>query len=180
MNDKIHDMKTYFYSADFEITPEKFADIVLSRRRRTLDQQEAEMGFVPSDGLWIRNVQLRDPKDLVEKRPVIAYVNAGEWKAKCDTDLENGEHCNGAEYVHFEHPIFMCGSCWNITDGHRWRPVVLPDLELRGQIEKALLVRKKYRQHWLPEHNETVAMLEFENIGHGLPARLEEEVVDEP
>lgn len=90
--------------------------------------------------------------------PAIAYVCEGEWIADCPSG------CGAAMWLNDKLP-FMCGFCFNVELGGKWRPVLWPK-ERKG-IEAVLGVRLMHnRRNWRP--GETVAELADENRAHGL------------
>jgi len=90
--------------------------------------------------------------DLVE-----AEINHGRWIVRCP-------YCTGAEIADREDPVFLCLSCFNETNGGKFRPVRFPADALK--IENTLGKRKKEEnQNWVP--GETVVDLENETREKG-------------
>lgn len=133
----------------------RFADGILATTKATVARQIAVGSIVPNAVTRVLDIQLADPLDTGS--PVSAYILHGIWKARCE--------CAGCEVVDLDEPLFMCCSCWNRAEGHRWRPVVLPDE--REAIERALLLRPMVEnRNWLA--GESLAALEAENVEHGV------------
>ena len=90
---------------------------------------------------------------LVGDKPLVAFVNHGEWLVKCE--------CGGAEKM-WEEEMFLCQSCWNGKHGHRVRQATFP--KNRKQIETLLDIRPLDNRNW--NSNETLADLRRENKEH--------------
>lgn len=85
--------------------------------------------------------------------PLLAYVNHGYWRVKCE--------CGSTEFA-WEEGWFMCRSCYNGGHKHQYRKAVFP--ENRAEIEALLAVRPLQNRNWYP--GETLAQLEAENQEH--------------
>lgn len=88
-----------------------------------------------------------------EGEPLKAYINRGRWIIQCE--------CGGAEYA-WDDGLFMCQSCFNSNNGHKYRKFVFPRNRVR--IEKLLLVRPLTNRNWFA--NEPISNLEAENVEH--------------
>ena len=133
----------------------RFADGILARMKADISRQVAGGAIVPTAAAHVLDVNLGDPADA--GRSVSAFIQHGVWTARCE--------CGGCEVVDLDEPLFMCCSCWNRVEGHRWRPIVVPDE--REAIEHALLLRPMVEnRNWLA--GETLDALEAENVEHGV------------
>jgi hypothetical protein len=89
----------------------------------------------------------------VDSKPLIAYVNNGNWLVKCPD-------CNGIEGA-WEEGNFMCMNCFNSSVGHKYRKTVFPDN--RREIEILLFPRPLVNRNWA---GETLDKLKEENEVH--------------
>ena len=104
--------------------------------------------FQPQDILAIDKVT---PK-------AVAYVNHGRWVADCP------DRCGGAMLLDPNLP-YMCGECFNIIIGGKWRLIQWPTDRL--EIEMVLDKRPfSINRNWWPV--ETVDDLKRENRDHGV------------
>lgn len=154
--DVIHSMRTYFKRADQKpIDSITFAEFTL-RQVQTQAARQSSSGILSIVAEALGAIRLGDPMRPMVGSPVIAYINAGRWLARCE--------CGGCEFVDLEQPLFMCCSCWNAGVGHRWRVVRLP--RARAEIEAVLLARPKENRHFAD--GDTVEQLRALNVAHGL------------
>lgn len=173
-SERIETMRTAFTGRGHDpVEPVMFAAGVLRRKQAQLAQQLREVGWIPTkDAAVLEIEQLGDPSDPVDA-PLSAQVDAGRWLCICE--------CGGAEHVDPVTRLFMCGSCFNVAHGHRWRLVELPDAQTTAVIETALLMRpQRDTRNWLAD--ESVANLWAENVAKGLmvagdEVRIEDGVV---
>lgn len=149
-------MRTYFARAGRPpVDTVTFAQSVLGLLKKSYLEQEARLGFLPTEAYKILDTTLPRPTEIADD-PVQAYVNNGEWKAKCE--------CGGCEFVDLELLIFMCCSCWNKEHSNKWRPVKAPVADEREKIETVLLKRRRrIDRAFHPENGETIENLQFEN-----------------
>ena len=89
----------------------------------------------------------------IDGKPLYAYVNHGRWIVKCE--------CGGAEKA-WEEGYFMCMSCFNSANRHKYRLSVFP--EDRKQIEELLIDRPLVNRNW--KAGETIEQLKTENKEH--------------
>lgn len=93
--------------------------------------------------------------------PITVVVNHGRWIVACPD-------CTGAQLAALNDPRFMCVDCANQKNRGAWRPVTLPDPDVRPDIEAVLDIRPDVKdQNWLP--TETVNDLAQQNLDLGLP-----------
>lgn len=150
-------MRTYFTAGVDEIDAVRFANAILARRQADAQKLRADLGFLPRDADELLDLVLGDPSQAVDD-PVFAFVNASEWKARCE--------CGGVEYVDMEMRLFMCCSCWNRRHAHAWRRVVVP--AERHDIERILLARPNpLTRHW--KVDEPLGHLLVENLANRIP-----------
>jgi hypothetical protein len=108
-------------------------------------------------------VDLPPTSEVAPGAPLPVEMNANRWIAKCPD-------CNGAEFVWFNQPLFMCASCWNGSVGGKWRRLRLPTEEEEEAVEGVLAARPALEnRNWVP--GESIEDLENENEEHGLPRR---------
>lgn len=84
-----------------------------------------------------------------------------------DTWIVDCPDCGGAEFVWIDGPLIMwCHSCGNVTAGHKWRRVKLPDnrAEIEAILDKRPL-RSQRNWEW-----ETLEELRAENADNGVEA----------
>jgi hypothetical protein len=155
MTDQIHDMRSYF-TGPHGMSSAIFAQGILAAQKAALRRQIETIGFAPASQVKILDVTLQEPT-AIAGIPVVAYVNAGRWLAKCE--------CGGAEFVDFEDPSFMCCSCWNEPIGHAWRTVVIPAPATRVAVDRLLILRPEENRNW---KGESVATLADENRARDL------------
>lgn len=104
-------------------------------------------------------------------RPMVAYVNGGIWKARCEcgmrADMERGKLAPGC-VVWLSVPLGFCLRCGNQATGRGWRTVLIPPSEERARIEAVLLCRpNEGDRNW--ESSESVEELLRQNREHGDP-----------
>jgi len=98
-----------------------------------------------------------------EASPIIAYINRGDWVAKCDLDTE--PPCRGSMVVTYDDPIFFCDECCNFSVEHRLRKVRFPNQKNRLIIEELLTARPHPAlRHYRPQDGDTVTTLKSENV----------------
>jgi hypothetical protein len=107
--------------------------------------------------------------------PVTAFVNNGDWVARCDVLEGAASPCGGSMVVTHRDPVFVCDECVNVEQGHKPRLVEFPDDASRGIIEELLTARPHPRlRQYNPRNGDTVTMLKEENttqpwrVKHGL------------
>lgn len=150
-------MRTYFARPGHQpVDSVTFAQGVLTNVKRAVADQINRLGFTAARSYDALDITLGDPANPVDP-PLMAYVNNGEWKLKCE--------CGGCEFVDLEARIAMCCSCWNLAHSRQWRNVTVPTE--RAVIEAALLLRPdRVNRNWKP--GETVAGLLAENAENGI------------
>lgn len=155
MNDRIHTMRTYFWRPGHQVDTVTFARGVLHQQQISIQRQLNEAGFIPTVAAELMAVELGDPSQPANGVPLVAYINQGNWLARCE--------CGGVEFVDDGMPLFMCCSCWNAAHGHRWRAVSMP--RIRSAIERVLLARPAANRNW---RGESLVVLKRENAEHGI------------
>jgi hypothetical protein len=169
MSAEIKTMRTAFAARGHDpVEPVMFATGVLRRMKAQIEAQLRDVGWVPVEKLAILELELGDPADPVDA-PLTAFVNESRWIAQCE--------CGGAEHVDPETRLFMCGSCFNVAFGHRWRLVELPNDGTMQLLGTVLLARPEpSTRNWNP--GEKVSDLIAENVAHGLMQVGDEIVID--
>lgn len=118
------------------------ADILIAVRR-----QAARRGV-----LWVGDIPIDDKTRSLRPR-----VNHGRWIVDCP-------YCIGAELMN-ESGLFMCQSCYNSGNGHRYLRVARP----RGRAKvEALLLKRPLLENRNWQHGEAIALLEQENKEYGV------------
>lgn len=99
-------------------------------------------------------------------RPLVARVNNGNWIVSCECGAR-GVPSPGC-LVFTDTPLVFDVRCGNASTGRGWRPVILPPVSEREQIERVLLCRPNaLDQNWEP--GESIETLLRENREHGDP-----------
>jgi hypothetical protein len=100
-----------------------------------------------------------------EATPVIAFVNNGDWVARCDLLEGTVSPCKGSMVVTHRDPVFVCDECVNVEQGNHPRLVEFPDDKSRTIIEDILTARPHPRlRQYRPQNGDTVSSLKEENI----------------
>lgn len=100
--------------------------------------------------------------------PLYARVQSGpteagtvaHWVVTCDCG------CASTSFVWLDTPLVLFVRCWNRAWRKRWRPVVVPDPEMRAEIDRLLSLRPVRNRWWNP--TETVLDLLAENEAQGV------------
>lgn len=95
----------------------------------------------------------------VQSAPTEAGHEA-QWVVTCDCG------CQTTVFVWLDTPLALFTRCWNQDWRKRWRPVVVPEPEMRAEIDRALSLRPVRNRWWNP--GETVADLLAENEAQGV------------
>jgi len=88
---------------------------------------------------------------------VWARVDAGRWIVDCPG-------CPSSQWVTWTDPRFYCTECENCKVMGRWIAVEFPDVHLRQEAERVLMVRPPSEQFWFPERESTIHLM-GENVG---------------
>ena len=118
---------------------------------------------------WLQQViQQRWGHEIVwevdkEAPAIVAFVNRGDWVAKCDLDTEPS--CGGSMVVTYDDPVWFCDECCNSGNGHRPRKVKFPTNKNRLIIEELLTARPHPGlRFYRPQDGDTVSTLKAENV----------------
>lgn len=109
-------------------------------------------------------VKIPDQSVVADLPPLKARLNRNRWIVDCPD-------CQGADFVWTDdrEPKQMCGSCFNVAVGHKWRRVELPTN--RAQIEAVLKARPiPQNRNW--QFGEKLTAMKKENREHGLPEEV--------
>ena len=109
-------------------------------------------------------------KDDPEGTAVLAFIIHGRWMATCNTTYGDNSQCVASEVVDPDDPVFMCLSCFNLSNNGKLAPVDFPEGQYKADIEEILIARPLIiTRGWLPHQGETLVDLIGENIEHGNP-----------
>jgi hypothetical protein len=127
------------------ITGEVHGQCLTGEIKTTIRKNAAKHGII-----WLGEISVSEEPALKPR------VNQGRWIIDCPD-------CPSAEFMD-ETDVFMCQSCWNVSNERKYRAVKQPSN--RASIEHELLKRPDpINRNWT---NETITKLRSENAEHGV------------